>query len=100
MLKNEQLNAYFESLEVDLAEAHGLFDVLDEDLSGDVSTEEFVEGCLRLRGEATAVDCVKLLHHRKKLERGITGIMMLTKELHKRHSGVDTIAVGPRAFPV
>merc|ERR1712060_810812 len=49
MLENEQLLAFFEHLEVDLAEATGLFDVLDDDLSGAISVKEFVDGCIRLK---------------------------------------------------
>merc|ERR1712050_584861 len=79
MLENEQLKAYFKHLEVDLAEASGLFDVLDHDNSGDISVDEFVDGFLRLSGEATAADCATLLRHQKKIEKRL---QKMSDEMH------------------
>jgi len=47
---------YFRSINLNPAEARGLFDLLDVDGNGEVDVHEFVEGCLRLRGGAKALE--------------------------------------------
>merc|ERR1712151_1403283 len=66
-MHRDEMLAYLEALEIDAGEAHNLFELLDADMSGDVSIEEFVSGCIRLKGEATAVDVVTLIHENKRL---------------------------------
>jgi len=48
--------AFFDALELDFHEATLLFRLLDEDRSGQVSTDEFLSGCEQLKGGARAVD--------------------------------------------
>merc|ERR1712232_1098111 len=67
LIADNEIVAYFKALDIDATEAKGLFELLDADGSGDVALEEFVTGCLRLKGEATAVDVVTLIHENKKL---------------------------------
>merc|ERR1712203_646993 len=62
ILKVEKVQAYFGALGVEVNHAQGLFRLLDADGTGAVNIEEFVIGCLRLRGEATAVDCATLMY--------------------------------------
>merc|ERR1712080_276550 len=50
----------------DIHQAKGLFDLLDQDGSGNVDTVEFVSGCLRLRGNAKALDMS--LHMRQMMD--------------------------------
>eukprot|EP00929_Paragymnodinium_shiwhaense_P077436 TRINITY_DN39879_c0_g3_i1.p1 TRINITY_DN39879_c0_g3~~TRINITY_DN39879_c0_g3_i1.p1 ORF type:complete len:670 (-),score=121.30 TRINITY_DN39879_c0_g3_i1:768-2714(-) len=61
----EQLNGdgvqeYFALLDLDGSDAWMLFQLLDEDGSGTIDVEEFVEGCLRLKGSARGIDLAKL----------------------------------------
>jgi len=51
-----KVQSWFKALDVDAKQAWKLYKILDHDRSGHVSIEEFVEGCLRLRGQATRVD--------------------------------------------
>merc|ERR1712039_663522 len=83
----DEMRSYFEFLDIDAAEAQGLFDLLDADLSGDVSIEEFVNGCLRLKGEATAVDVVTLIHEQKKTAMRVRAIKEAT------YSGLCSLGV-------
>lgn len=53
---------YIRSIEVDPDEAMALFHLLDLDGSNSIEYEEFVRGCLRLRGSAKAIDVLSLLH--------------------------------------
>jgi hypothetical protein len=59
----ECLNA----IEIDPREAKGLFALLDANGSGDIDKEEFVMGCLRLRGQARAIDLATLTYFNKRV---------------------------------
>lgn len=52
---------YFESLGLDVSDAWSFFKLLDVDGGGAVEIEEFLLGCLRLRGQARAMDIAKLM---------------------------------------
>lgn len=56
------MQEYFKAINVDPSEAKGLFQLLDADDSGTVDAEELVNGCLRLRGHAKALE-LSLIRH-------------------------------------
>mmetsp|Transcript_4891 Transcript_4891/g.11573 ORF Transcript_4891/g.11573 Transcript_4891/m.11573 type:complete len:640 (-) Transcript_4891:130-2049(-) len=58
---------YFGSLGINASEARGLFGLLDADESGSVSLQEFMQGCLRLRGQAKAIDMATLMYQNKRI---------------------------------
>merc|ERR1712130_839919 len=47
---------------IDATEGEGLFRLLDADGNGSLRAEELVEGCLRIRGEARALELSVLTH--------------------------------------
>lgn len=61
-LKNRSIQDFFQSLEIDITDAWTIFKLLDQQGSQEVDLEEFVVGCLRLRGAATSVDLAKLMY--------------------------------------
>jgi len=61
------MQAYFKAIDVDPSEAKGLFRLIDIDMDGSIDHEEFLSGCLRLRGNAKALDLNLLLHEVKRL---------------------------------
>eukprot|EP00928_Gymnodinium_smaydae_P026922 TRINITY_DN20981_c0_g4_i1.p1 TRINITY_DN20981_c0_g4~~TRINITY_DN20981_c0_g4_i1.p1 ORF type:complete len:713 (-),score=113.89 TRINITY_DN20981_c0_g4_i1:167-2305(-) len=66
-LRDDKVKAYFQTLALDISQAHVLFTLLDLDGSDSVSVEEFVDGCVRLKGEAKSIDVNMLLHQVEKL---------------------------------
>merc|ERR1712032_1133276 len=54
------------NLGVHPTEAQGLFTLLDNDASGYIQMDEFIDGCVRVTGEAKAVDIVTLMYENKK----------------------------------
>merc|ERR1712129_248520 len=60
-LKNPEVGAYFSKLGVDPNEVGKLFVLLDEDGSGCIDKDEFMFGCIRLKGEAKSLD-LAILH--------------------------------------
>merc|ERR1712187_783563 len=59
-LSDEESRAFFNSLEIDVGTAWEIFHLLDCDGGGDIDIEEFVAGCLRLRGPSRAVDVAQI----------------------------------------
>ncbi|CAK0828540.1 unnamed protein product [Prorocentrum cordatum] len=59
-LAQPKVQSWFRALDIDATQTWKLFKVLDAGNSGRVSLEDFVEGCLRLRGQATRVDVESL----------------------------------------
>jgi len=60
-LHDPKVKAYFQSLELDVSQAHVLFELLDADGSNQVTVDEFLDGCLRLKGQARSIDLNMLL---------------------------------------
>merc|ERR1719210_742199 len=59
-LEDERMQAFFRSLEIEAADAWSLFKLLGADGQGTVDSDEFVTGCLRLRGGAKAIQIQEL----------------------------------------
>lgn len=59
---SDEVQTMCESIGIDVWDAWSFFKLLDVDAGGAVEIGEFLEGCLRLRGEARAMDVVKILH--------------------------------------
>lgn len=66
-MQDARVQAYFKVLELDVSEAHGLFKLLDMDNGGYISCDEFVMGCLRLKGQAKNVDVATLIYENKRM---------------------------------
>lgn len=66
-LDRPQMRAYFEAIDVDPSEAQGVFQLLDLNGNGSIDPDEFVSGCLRLRGPAKALDLALLMHEVRRM---------------------------------
>jgi len=60
-LADERVKAYFTSLDLDVSQAKQLFQLMDTDEGGALAIEEFIGGCMRLKGESS-VDVNLLLY--------------------------------------
>lgn len=67
-IADSQVAAFFNSLGLDVHVAQALFLLLDVDGSNEVNVDEFVHGCLRLRGGARSIDVNMLLYQSEKLQ--------------------------------
>jgi len=79
LVGDPRVAAYLQSLELDVSEASGLFKLLDTDDGGYVSIEEFLTGCLRLKGSAKEVDVATLLYETKRMAKGQKAIFQYVK---------------------
>eukprot|EP00746_Dinoflagellata_sp_MGD_P145813 gnl/MRDRNA2_/MRDRNA2_78375_c0_seq3.p1 gnl/MRDRNA2_/MRDRNA2_78375_c0~~gnl/MRDRNA2_/MRDRNA2_78375_c0_seq3.p1 ORF type:complete len:353 (-),score=64.71 gnl/MRDRNA2_/MRDRNA2_78375_c0_seq3:262-1320(-) len=74
-MADPRVQAFFQALEIDSAEAKGLFQLIDTDGDNRVQLNEFVNGCLRLKGQARSLDLVTLLHENKKMHLKLRDFM-------------------------
>lgn len=56
----EDVKAYMESMELGVYEAEELFRLLDKHSSGSVSIEDFINGCIRVKGQAKCMDLMSI----------------------------------------
>jgi len=66
-LEDDRVKAFFASLEIDVTQAPDLFYLLDTDDSGNIGLDEFLGGCMRLRGTASSMDVNLLLWESEKM---------------------------------
>lgn len=59
-LSRPKVQSWFKALDIDTKQTWKLFKILDSNGSGIISSEQFVEGCMILKGYATRVDVESL----------------------------------------
>ncbi|CAE7497332.1 NaCP60E, partial [Symbiodinium natans] len=84
MLQDPTLAAYFAVLGFDEVNAHQIFHLLDDDESGEVSIQEFLDGCAKLKGQARSIDVHAIMHQCRALHRDISFVgSQLGVDLHQ-----------------
>lgn len=92
-LQNPEVKAYFDSLELETTDAWTLFKLLDQDKTHVIDAEEFVMGCLRLKGAAKGIDIAKLMYENKILIKKMTAFMHMTDtQLDSLHRSVRQLS--------
>mmetsp|Transcript_59944 Transcript_59944/g.134717 ORF Transcript_59944/g.134717 Transcript_59944/m.134717 type:complete len:737 (+) Transcript_59944:75-2285(+) len=64
-LEEPRVCALYQSLEIDPSDAWSFFKLLDKDGSGFVDLEEFLDGCIRLKGKATGFHMERIMYENK-----------------------------------
>merc|ERR1711920_1002730 len=64
-LHDERMHATFGVLELEVSDAWTLFKILDRDATGVISMDEFIKGCLQLRGSAKGVHLAQIAYDNK-----------------------------------
>lgn len=91
-MQDQNVQAYFTSLELDVDDAWSFFKLLDTDRGHSIEIEEFLMGCMRLRGPAKALDFAKLMHEHQMLTKNLTTFMVYVErqfQTLKRGSSLD-----------
>lgn len=89
-LDKPMMQAYFRNIDVDPSEAKGLFQLLDLDGSGFIDCEEFLSGCIRLRGPAKALDMALLMHEVRRMTVKIHEQKRFFRSLTSSHHTYET----------
>jgi len=67
LLTDDALQAHFAAMEIEFDDAWTLFKLIDKDMTNCIDIDEFVLGCMRLRGAAKGIDVAQLLENSKVL---------------------------------
>merc|ERR1711972_267334 len=96
-IQDDELQAYFSHLNLEIDRAWDIFRLIDKDKSGTVSVEEFVMGCLRLRGEAKTLDVASISYRLERLQKKLSEFMIYCEEqfvdLQERAMGLSDPSV-------
>eukprot|EP00928_Gymnodinium_smaydae_P002318 TRINITY_DN10828_c0_g4_i1.p1 TRINITY_DN10828_c0_g4~~TRINITY_DN10828_c0_g4_i1.p1 ORF type:complete len:703 (+),score=111.77 TRINITY_DN10828_c0_g4_i1:45-2153(+) len=84
-LEDDHMKAFLESFEIDTSDAWLLFRLLDTDSGGSIDYEEFVDGCIRLKGNAKCIQVAQLMYHDKWL---MDAMCELTETVQEALDGV------------
>lgn len=74
LLKDPRLKAYCETLEIQVFDAWTVFKLLDTDGSHVIDLEEFVQGCVQIRGYAKTIGIKEILYELKMLESQVASL--------------------------
>jgi len=88
-LCNPDVKCYFNRLGVDTDEIEKLFILMDKDFSGTLTLEEFMSGCLRLKGQAKNLD-LELMHQELKFAIGTLLDLQANTQKQQELAGVST----------
>ncbi|CAE7419902.1 scn4aa [Symbiodinium natans] len=77
ILANPKVKAYFSTLEIDVQESAALFNLLDNG-DGMVTLEEFINGIMRCKGPARAIDTFALHSDVKQLDAKLRALMRMS----------------------
>eukprot|EP00928_Gymnodinium_smaydae_P100653 TRINITY_DN9926_c0_g1_i1.p1 TRINITY_DN9926_c0_g1~~TRINITY_DN9926_c0_g1_i1.p1 ORF type:complete len:592 (+),score=115.86 TRINITY_DN9926_c0_g1_i1:45-1820(+) len=101
-VNDRRVVSYLDALGIDTSDATRLFKLLDADGSGEIIADEFVEGCLKLRGEAKSVDIQLLMHEVRKLRKAqlkviedVRASKHLISAAIVKHSSAEALASRP-----
>mmetsp|Transcript_38293 Transcript_38293/g.89993 ORF Transcript_38293/g.89993 Transcript_38293/m.89993 type:complete len:562 (-) Transcript_38293:124-1809(-) len=81
MLSDPSVKAHFQSIDVDIHEGVALFHLLDNG-DGEVTLEEFVDGILRCKGQARAIDQVALHAELKQLDTKLSRMTRIFTQVY------------------
>jgi len=79
-MSSDIVKDYFEMLELDVRDAWTFFKLLDQDGGSAIDLDEFLWGCMHLRGNAKALDLARLQHDHMWLLRKQTDFMQYSEE--------------------
>jgi hypothetical protein len=104
-IQDEHILTYLSTLELDIDQVRVLLSLLDVDQNGEVDIEEFITGCLRLKGRAKSLDMAILqyqiewmLHNLSSLSDNISqGFNGMIDELHGRPPALPKAPARPKS---
>jgi Ca2+-binding EF-hand superfamily protein len=88
-MENRVLEEYLVAMDLSRTNAQDLFRLLDEDQSGEISIEEFVHGCMRLKGIARAADVCQILVDVQELRKELMEVAEEVRKARQEASARD-----------
>mmetsp|Transcript_105612 Transcript_105612/g.251778 ORF Transcript_105612/g.251778 Transcript_105612/m.251778 type:complete len:747 (-) Transcript_105612:124-2364(-) len=92
-MEDVKVKTYFEALELNIDDVWTFFRLLDCDSGQEIDIEEFIFGCMRLRGNATALDLAKLMHSHAWIAKQQVEFMMFCEDKFAQLPGLIHAAI-------
>eukprot|EP00747_Dinoflagellata_sp_TGD_P100894 gnl/TRDRNA2_/TRDRNA2_168176_c1_seq1.p1 gnl/TRDRNA2_/TRDRNA2_168176_c1~~gnl/TRDRNA2_/TRDRNA2_168176_c1_seq1.p1 ORF type:complete len:371 (-),score=81.60 gnl/TRDRNA2_/TRDRNA2_168176_c1_seq1:103-1215(-) len=73
--KDPEMSYYFRAVDIDVLEAQNLFRLLDIDDAGEVEYMDFLDGCLRLKGPAKALDLFTVMIEGRRRDKRLSAFV-------------------------
>jgi len=93
-MHDDRLRAFFSQLELEIDSIHaakGLFSLLDFDNDGDISINEFIKGCEKVKGYARSLDVARLMHVQqaqatrvREMDKNLSDLLEISRETQVR----------------
>jgi len=93
-MEREEVRSLLSYFTLDITDAVAFFRLLDVDMNGSVDIEEFVMGCLRLRGTSNRIDMEISVQETKTITRDILNIVSEQEERYNESVAALQDAVG------
>jgi len=93
----ESMRLYFETLHLPVGNVRTLFRLLDDDGSGLISIDEFVTGCLNLRGPAKSVDVAEIIQTLGRLQVALTKNTAMDAQMEQKMEQLGAIVLAVKA---
>mmetsp|Transcript_35304 Transcript_35304/g.82374 ORF Transcript_35304/g.82374 Transcript_35304/m.82374 type:complete len:103 (+) Transcript_35304:94-402(+) len=93
------MEAFFRTLGFDVYDKQRFMELLDVDDSGEVSYEEFLEGCMRYRGVAQGVDVHTVIRHLGRLQNSVNALHADLADFTKPGQSLQSRAPPPGKVP-
>mmetsp|Transcript_141356 Transcript_141356/g.352481 ORF Transcript_141356/g.352481 Transcript_141356/m.352481 type:complete len:249 (+) Transcript_141356:2-748(+) len=85
LYNNEALASFLATLDLEPSDLGMLFNILDEDRSDTIDQDEFISGCLRLKGSAKAFDLAALRYEQKRITEKLCDFMVFVEQKFESH---------------
>merc|ERR1711904_254479 len=80
-MEDDRVKAYFKVLDLNIDQAEQVFHLLDPHNTGEVSIDDFVRGCVRMKGGAKSIDIQTLLWQNKAILEDIQDLKVRLNHL-------------------
>merc|ERR1712080_202432 len=96
-MHDNRVLAYLDSLDIDINDVWHFFMMVDRDGDCNIDLEEFMEGCIRLRGPAKSLDIAKMMYDDKMLRRKL---QLFMKSVETNFATLEEYMTKPPVPPV
>merc|ERR1719215_612828 len=83
-MNDSRLLAYFSHLQLDMDDAFGLFRLLDRNSEGSIEIDEFLDGCLRYKGDAKRLDIAKVILITEWIQHNMSTLLNVVQSTKER----------------
>merc|ERR1712187_688836 len=98
-IQDENIMAFLSTLEFDIDQVRTLLTLLDLDQNGEVDIEEFITGCLRLKGGAKSLDMAILQYQVEWILHNMTALNKVVDEKFCKVLEKVTVSIAKQREP-